>query len=87
MLYEVITDRPVKAAEELMARYHVSGVPITDTSGKLVGILTNRDLRFETRTHLPVSDLMTKDKLITVPVGTTLEQAKEILHTHKVEKP
>jgi IMP dehydrogenase len=53
---------------------------------RLVGILTNRDLRFETRTHLPVSDLMTKDNLITVPVGTTLGQAKEILHTHKVEK-
>ena len=53
---------------------------------QLVGILTNRDLRFETRTHLPVSELMTKDDLITVPVGTTLEQAKEILHRHKVEK-
>ena len=51
-----------------------------------MGILTNRDLRFETRTNLPVSDLMTKDDLITVPVGTTLEQAKEILHRHKVEK-
>jgi IMP dehydrogenase len=53
---------------------------------RLVGILTNRDLRFETRTHLPVSDLMTKDELVTVPVGTTLEQAREILHTHKIEK-
>ena len=53
---------------------------------RLVGILTNRDLRFETRTHLPVAELMTKEDLITVPVGTTLEQAKEILHRHKVEK-
>src|SRR6202008_2888381 len=61
------------------------GVPVT-VGTKLVGILTNRDLRFETRTNLPVSELMTKDDLITVPVGTTLEQAKEILHRHKVEK-
>ena len=68
-----------------MARYRISGVPVT-VGRKLVGILTNRDLRFETRTSLPVSDLMTKENLITVPVGTTLEQAKEILHRHKVEK-
>ena len=68
-----------------MARYRISGVPVTQGT-KLVGILTNRDLRFETRTTLPVSDLMTREDLITVPVGTTLEQAKEILHRHKIEK-
>ena len=69
----------------LMAKFRISGVPVT-VGPKLVGILTNRDLRFETRTTLPVSELMTKDNLITVPVGTTLEEAKEILHKHKVEK-
>jgi IMP dehydrogenase len=81
----VAPDARVADALELMARYRISGVPVT-VGSKLVGILTNRDLRFETRTNLPVSELMTKDDLITVPVGTTLEQAKEILHTHKVEK-
>jgi IMP dehydrogenase len=78
------TDR-VENALEVMAKYRISGVPVTEGK-KLVGILTNRDLRFETRTHLPVSELMTRENLITVPVGTTLEQAKEILHRHKVEK-
>ncbi len=81
----VSPDARVADALELMARYRISGVPVT-VGRKLVGILTNRDLRFETRTSLPVSDLMTKENLITVPVGTTLEQAKEILHRHKVEK-
>jgi IMP dehydrogenase len=81
----VAPDAPVAEALALMAKYRISGVPVT-VGPRLVGILTNRDLRFETRTHLPVSDLMTKDNLITVPVGTTLDQAKEILHTHKVEK-
>jgi IMP dehydrogenase len=81
----VAPDARVADALELMARYRISGVPVT-IGTKLVGILTNRDLRFETRTSLPVSDLMTKENLITVPVGTTLEQAKEILHRHKVEK-
>ena len=88
MIVDPVTVSPTaKVAEalEVMARYRISGVPVTQGT-KLVGILTNRDLRFETRTHLPVSDLMTKDDLITVPVGTTLEQAKEILHRHKVEK-
>jgi IMP dehydrogenase len=88
MIVDPVTVSPgAKVAEalEVMARYRISGVPVTQGS-RLVGILTNRDLRFETRTHLPVSDLMTKDDLITVPVGTTLEQAKEILHRHKVEK-
>jgi IMP dehydrogenase len=81
----VAPDAPVADALELMARYRISGVPVT-VGTKLVGILTNRDLRFETRTRLPVSELMTKDHLITVSVGTTLEEAKEILHKHKVEK-
>jgi IMP dehydrogenase len=81
----VAPDARVADALELMARFRISGVPVT-VGKRLVGILTNRDLRFETRTSLPVSELMTKDDLITVPVGTTLEQAKEILHRHKVEK-
>jgi len=81
----VAPDAPVAEALDLMAKYRISGVPVT-VGPRLVGILTNRDLRFETRTHLPVSDLMTKDELVTVPVGTTLEQAREILHTHKIEK-
>jgi IMP dehydrogenase len=78
-------DAPVAQALELMAKFRISGVPVT-VGTRLVGILTNRDLRFETRTSLPVSELMTKTDLITVPVGTTLEQAREILHEHKVEK-
>jgi IMP dehydrogenase len=78
-------DARVADALAVMARYRISGVPVT-VGPKLVGILTNRDLRFETRTNLSVSELMTKDDLITVPVGTTLDQAKEILHKHKVEK-
>src|SRR5262245_7811089 len=81
----VAPDARVADALALMARYRISGVPVT-VGRKLVGILTNRDLRFETRTNLAVSELMTKENLITVPVGTTLEQAKEILHEHKVEK-
>ncbi|HVO11019.1 MAG TPA: IMP dehydrogenase [Vicinamibacteria bacterium] len=81
----VAPDAPVAEALALMKKYRISGVPVT-VGTKLVGILTNRDLRFETRTTLPVSELMTKEDLITVPVGTTLEQAKEMLHRHKVEK-
>ncbi len=81
----VAPDARVADALAVMSRFRISGVPVT-VGTRLVGILTNRDLRFETRTNLPVSDLMTKENLITVPVGTTLEQAKEILHKHKVEK-
>ncbi len=81
----VAPDARVADALDLMAKFRISGVPVT-VGTRLVGILTNRDLRFETRTNLPVSELMTKENLITVPVGTTLEQAKEILHEHKVEK-
>src|SRR6267154_4181223 len=76
-------------ALELMKKYSISGVPITDDGskeGRLVGILTNRDLRFETNVSRPISDIMTKENLITVPVGTTLDAAREILHQHKVEK-
>jgi IMP dehydrogenase len=68
-----------------MAHYKISGVPITE-NGRLVGILTNRDLRFETRFHLPIREVMTKDNLVTVPVGTTLEEAQRILHKHRIEK-
>jgi IMP dehydrogenase len=69
-----------------MRRYKISGVPVTGPADKLLGILTNRDLRFETRTDLAVSAVMTKQGLVTVPVGTTLEEAKKILHEHKIEK-
>jgi IMP dehydrogenase len=78
-------ERKISEALELMSHYRISGVPVTK-NGKLVGILTNRDLRFETRDDLPISDVMTKDNLVTVPVGTTLEDARRILHTHRVEK-
>src|SRR5215203_1359584 len=76
-------------ALDLMQKYRISGVPITEDGskeGRLVGILTNRDLRFETNVQRPISEVMTKDHLVTVPVGTTLEAAREILHQHKVEK-
>ena len=79
-------DAKVSDALDVMKKYKISGVPITQKDGKLVGILTNRDLRFETRFDVPISKVMTKDNLITVPVGTTLEQAEEILHEHRVEK-
>ncbi len=79
-------DRKIRDALEVMKRYKISGVPIIEGDGKLVGILTNRDLRFETRHDLPVSEVMTKDNLITVPVGTTLREAEGILQRHRVEK-
>jgi IMP dehydrogenase len=78
-------DQLISDALEVMRRYKISGVPVTQ-GGKLVGILTNRDLRFETRTDVPVGSVMTKKNLITVPVGTTLEEAEQILHEHRVEK-
>jgi IMP dehydrogenase len=89
MIVEPVTLPPgalVRDALELMAHYKVSGVPITDDVGVLVGILTNRDLRFETDIEQPVSALMTSRNLVTAPVGTTLEEAKEILHRNKIEK-
>ena len=78
-------DQLISHALEVMRRYKISGVPVTQDK-KLVGILTNRDLRFETRTDIPIRDVMTKENLITVPVGTTLEEAELILHKHRVEK-
>ncbi|HEX3015389.1 MAG TPA: IMP dehydrogenase [Desulfobacteria bacterium] len=79
-------DNPITAALQLMERYRISGVPIVDRNHVLVGILTNRDLRFEKDFTRPISIVMTKDPLVTAPVGTTLEHAKEILQQHKVEK-
>lgn len=80
-------DAPLPRALELMEKFRISGVPITRADGVLVGILTNRDLRFvEINPDLKVSDVMTKDRLITVPVGTSLEDAKALLHRHRVEK-
>src|SRR5487761_2496734 len=78
-------DQMIADALDVMRRYKISGVPVT-RGKKLVGILTNRDLRFETRTDIPIGDVMTKEDLITVPVGTTLEEAQKILHQHRVEK-
>src|SRR5438552_10340984 len=89
MIVEPVTlppDALVREALELMARYKVSGVPITDESGILVGILTNRDLRFENDVAQPVSALMTARNLVTAPVGTTLAEAEDILHRNKIEK-
>src|SRR6476469_924435 len=89
MIVEPVTlppDALVSDALELMARYHISGVPITDPQGKLVGILTNRDLRFAPDSTQPVSSLMTSRDLVTAPVGTTLAEAEAILHRHKIEK-
>src|SRR5213082_1737340 len=88
MIVDPITMSPndkIEDAVKLMAHYKISGVPITE-NGRLVGILTNRDLRFETRFHLPIREVMTKENLVTVPVGTTLEEAQRLLHTHRIEK-
>ncbi len=79
-------DQTVREAENLMARYHVSGVPITNDKGKLVGILTNRDLRFQEDYSVPIESVMTKENLVTVRPGTTLEDAKHHLHKHRIEK-
>jgi len=79
-------DRPVREALDVMQRYHISGVPVVDEDGHLVGIITNRDLRFEERFDLPVSEVMTKQPLVTVSVGTTLDQAKQVLQKHRIEK-
>src|SRR6266487_2321465 len=90
MIVEPVTlppEAPVASALELMARYHISGVPVTDREERLVGILTNRDLRFrDDGVEQPVSALMTARDLVTAPVGTTLEEARAILHRHKIEK-
>jgi IMP dehydrogenase len=89
MIVDPITlppDRPIREALEVMARYHISGIPITEADGSLAGILTNRDLRFEDDLNRPIRELMTSQNLITVPVGTTLDEAKKILHHHRIEK-
>jgi IMP dehydrogenase len=92
MIVNPITLSPrhrIREAMDLMAKYRISGVPITEDGrkeGRLVGILTNRDLRFETNVERPILEVMTKEGLVTVPVGTTLDEAREILHQHKVEK-
>lgn len=78
-------DRSVREALQIMERYHISGVPITEGK-RLVGILTNRDLKFEENVDQPIANLMTSENLVTAPVGTTLEEAKQILHKHKIEK-
>jgi IMP dehydrogenase len=88
MILDPITiapDQTIREALQLMAKFRISGIPVTK-QGKLVGILTNRDLRFESRMDLTVAQVMTKDNLITVPEGTTLEKAREILHEHRIEK-
>ena len=79
-------DRPVREALAVMERYKISGVPVVDEGGHLVGIITNRDLRFETRFDISVSEVMTPQPLVTVPVGTTLEEAKGVLQKHRIEK-
>ena len=88
MIVDPVTVSPeskIYEAQEIMKKYKISGVPVT-RDGKLMGILTNRDLRFETRFDLPVEQVMTKENLITVSEGTTLEEAETILHKHRVEK-
>ncbi len=88
MVTQPITMRPhqrIREAFEVMETYHISGVPITE-EGRLVGILTNRDVRFETNLERPVSELMTKERLVTAPEGTTLDESKGMLHEHRIEK-
>ncbi|KUO61527.1 IMP dehydrogenase [bacterium BRH_c32] len=82
----ISADKTVEEAENLMSKYHISGIPIVDDAGKLIGILTNRDLRFEPNRKNLISSMMTKDNLITAPIGTTLEEAEIILHKHRIEK-
>ncbi len=89
MIVDPITltpEEPLQKAEDVMSRYHISGVPITDAQGKLVGILTNRDVRFATDYSRPIADYMTTDDLVTAQIGTTLAEAQEILHRYRIEK-
>jgi IMP dehydrogenase len=89
MIVDPVTMRPdqkVHEALEAMSRYRISGLPVVDQQGRLVGILTNRDLRFCTQREMPIRELMTSENLVTVPKGTTLDQAKEHLHKHRIEK-
>jgi IMP dehydrogenase len=88
MIVDPITMRPqnkIFEAKEVMKKFKISGLPITDQSNKLMGILTNRDIRFETRLNLPIDDVMTKE-LVTVPLGTSLQEAEKLFHKHKIEK-
>ncbi len=88
MIVDPITMRPrnkIYEAKEAMNKYKISGLPITDDNNKLVGILTSRDIRFETRLNIPIEAVMTKD-LITVPLGTSLKEAEKLFHKHKIEK-
>ncbi len=89
MIVDPVTMQPhqrIREALEVMSHFKISGVPVTDGEGRLVGILTNRDLRFETDHEKPISELMTSENLVTVAEGTTMEQAKALLHRHKIEK-
>ncbi|RLG11905.1 IMP dehydrogenase, partial [Candidatus Pacearchaeota archaeon] len=90
MIYDPVTvtpDTPIKEVLKLMAEYKISGIPVIEKpSKKLVGIITNRDLRFETNLNRPVKEVMTKENLITAKPGITLDEAKKILHEHKIEK-
>ena len=78
-------DKTIRDAKNVMANYHISGLPVVD-KGKLVGIITNRDIRFETNDDLSIRDRMTSEKLVTVPQGTTLDEAKKVLQEHRIEK-
>src|SRR5881409_121872 len=78
-------DHTIRDAHKIMEQYRISGIPVTKNC-KLVGIVTNRDLRFETRMDLKISQVMTRENLITAPEGTTLDKAREILHQHRIEK-
>jgi len=79
-------ERPIREAAQLMTRFKISGVPIVDGRGRLVGIITNRDLQFERNLDRPIREAMTKDHLVTAPVGTTLDEAERILGQHRIEK-
>lgn len=79
-------DASLRDAHQLMARFSISGVPVVEPDGRLVGIVTNRDLQFESDLGRPVASLMTRENLVTAPVGTTLDQAEDILHRHRIEK-
>ncbi len=79
-------DRPIRDALRLMEQFSISGVPIVDASGRLLGIITNRDLQFETSLERPIREVMTADGLVTAPVGTSLDEAERILHQHRIEK-
>jgi len=84
--YTLAPDAPVADALAIMATYKISGVPVVDADGALLGIITNRDLRFEKRRDIPVAELMTREGLVTAPVGTSLAKAKALLHQHRIEK-